>query len=80
MEKVKPVTKNMFICLYTSPFVHGTSQARITEVGCHFLLHRIFPTQGSNSGLLHLQADSILLSHQGSPITKNKFMCIYVRI
>ena len=31
----------------------------------------IFPTQGSNPGLLHLllwQADSLPLSHQGSPV------------
>ena len=27
----------------------------------------IFPDQGSNAGLLHLQANSLLLSHQGSP-------------
>ena len=31
MEKVKPVTKNMFICIYTGPSVYGTSQARILE-------------------------------------------------
>ena len=33
-----------------------------TGVGCHLLLQRIFPTQGSNSGLfylLHWQADSL---------------------
>ena len=28
-----------------------------TEVGCHFLLQRIIPTQGSNPCLLHWQAD-----------------------
>ena len=33
--------------------VHGISQARITEVDCHFLLQGIFPTQGSNPHLLH---------------------------
>ena len=27
-----------------------------TGVGCHFLLQGIFPTQGSNPGLLHQQA------------------------
>ena len=32
--------------------VHGILQARI-GVDCHFLLQRIFPTQGSNPGLLH---------------------------
>ena len=29
-----------------------------TGVGCHFLLQGIFPTQGSNPGLLHYQVDS----------------------
>ena len=29
--------------------------------------HGIFPDQGSNSCLLHWQADSLPLSHQGSP-------------
>ena len=38
-----------------------------TKVGCHFLLQGIFPTQGSNSRLLHWQADSLPLSHLGSP-------------
>ena len=38
-----------------------------TGVGCHFLLQGIFPTQGSNPGLLLWQADSLLLSHLGSP-------------
>ena len=37
-----------------------------TGVGCHFLLQEIFLTQGSNLHLLHLQADSLLLSYQGS--------------
>ena len=37
-----------------------------TGVGCHFLLQGIFPTQGSNPGLLHLlqrQEDSLPLHH-----------------
>ena len=38
-----------------------------TEIGCHFLLQVIFPTQGSNLCLLHWQADSVPLSHHGSP-------------
>ena len=33
-------------------------------VGCHFLLQGIFPTQGSNSCLLHWQLDSLPLSHR----------------
>ena len=37
-----------------------------TVEGCCFLLHRIFPTQGSNLHPLHLhwQADSLPLRHQ----------------
>ena len=39
-----------------------------TGVGYHFLLQRIFPTQGSNPCLLHWQVDSLPLSHLGSPL------------
>ena len=49
--------------------LHGDSPGKNTGVGCHFLLWRIFPTQGSNPhllGLLHWQVDSYSLSHQGS--------------
>ena len=38
-----------------------------TGGGCRFLLWCIFPTQGSNPHLMHWQADSLSLSHQGSP-------------
>ena len=38
-----------------------------TRVGCHFLLQRIFPTQGSNPGLLHCRWILYCLRHQGSP-------------
>ena len=37
-----------------------------TGVGCHFLLREIFLAQGLNQHLLHLQADYLLLSYQGS--------------
>ena len=46
--------------------VHGVFQAKNTAVGGHFLLQGIFPTQGWNLHLLHWQADSLPLSHQGS--------------
>ena len=36
-------------------------------MGCYFLLQGIFPTQGSNPCFLHLQEDSLPLSHHGSP-------------
>jgi len=38
-----------------------------TGVGCHFLLQGIFPTQGSNPGLLHWRQTLYHLSYQGSP-------------
>ena len=48
-----------------------------TGVGCHFLLQRIFATQGWNSCLLHWQAASLPLSHQSCPTTIN-FMESYI--
>ena len=47
--------------------VHGDSLSKNTRVGCHALLQRIFPTQGSNPGLRHYRQISYCLSHQGSP-------------
>ena len=59
-----------------SLWLHGLSPTRLlhpwnflgksTGVGCHFLFQRIFPTQGSNLGLLHCRQTLYHLSHQGS--------------
>ena len=38
-----------------------------TRVGFRFLLQGIFPTQGSNPGLLHCRQIPYHLSHQGNP-------------
>ena len=53
---------------------HGLQTARLlcpwnspgknSGVGCHFLLQRIFPTQGSNPGLPHCRQTLYHLSHQ----------------
>ena len=40
-----------------------------TGGGCHFLLQGIFPTQGSNAGLLHCRQTRYQLSHQGNQIS-----------
>ena len=40
--------------------------SKITGVGFNFLLQGIFPTQGSNPGLLHCRQMLYRLSHQGS--------------
>ena len=39
-----------------------------TGVGCHFQLQGIFLTQGWNPPVLHLQEDSLSLSHLWSPV------------
>ena len=44
--------------------VHEDSPGKSTGVGCHALLQGIFPTQGSNPGLLRILYH---LSHQGRP-------------
>ena len=52
-----------------SSSVHGILQARILEsVSSHSLLQGIFPTQGSNPGLLHCRQILYHLRHQGSPL------------
>ena len=48
--------------------VHGIFPGKNTRVGCHFLLHGIFPTQGSNEHLLcllHWQEGSLPLVPPG---------------
>ena len=45
---------------------NGDFPGRNTGVGCYALLQEIFPTQGSNSGLLHCRLILYHLSHQGS--------------
>ena len=47
------------LCLWDFP-------SKSTGVGCHFLLQRIFPTQGLNLGLPHCRQMLYHLRHQGS--------------
>ena len=53
--------------VHQAPLCPWDSPGRNTGVGCHVLLPGIFPTQGSNPGLLHRQADALALSHLGNP-------------
>ena len=48
---------------YQPPLCMGFSRSRFTGAGCLFLFEGIILTQGS---YLHLQADSLLLTHLGS--------------
>ena len=54
-------------CSLQGSSVHGIFQARLLEWLAIILLQGIFLTQGSNLHLLHWQADSLPLSHLGSP-------------
>ena len=60
---------------HQDPLSMGFFSGKNTGVGCHFFLQGIFPTQGSNSGLLHCRWILYLLSQQRSPartLTRNK--------
>ena len=45
----------------------GDFPGKDIRVVCHFLLQGMFPTQGSNPGLLHYRKILYLLSYHGSP-------------
>ena len=58
---------NPMDCSPPGSSVHEDSPGKNTRVGCHALLQGIFPTQGSNPGLLLYRQILYCLSHQGSP-------------
>ena len=62
-----PTLCNPMDCSSPGSSVHGDSLGNNAEVGCYALLQGIFPTQGSNPGLLHCRQILYHLSHQGSP-------------
>ena len=61
---------NPMNCSSPGSSVRGILQAR--NLDCHALLHRIFPTQGSNPGLLHCRHILYYLSHQRSPLSPQR--------
>ena len=54
-------------CSPPGSLVHGDSPGKNIGLGCHALLQGIFPTQGSNTDLLHCRWILYHLSYQGSP-------------
>ena len=58
---------------------HGDSPGKDTGVGCHALFQGIFPTEGSNPGLLHCGQILYQLSHQGSPRILEWVACPFSR-
>ena len=65
--KVKVVQSCLPLCNPMGYTVHGILQARILEWVSLSLFQEIFPTQGSNPGLLHCRRLLYQLSHQISP-------------
>ena len=62
-----PTLCNPMDCSLPGFSVHGNSPGKNTRVGFQLLLQGIFPTQGSNLGLLHWQADALPLVPAGKP-------------
>ena len=54
-------------CNQLDPSAHEDFPDKNTGVSCRFLLQGIFPTQVASPVAPALQADSLLLSHQGRP-------------
>ena len=60
---VAKLCSTLFLCPWDSP-------GKNTGVGCRFFLQGIFPTQGSNLSLLHLQEDSYHWASREAPLLK----------
>ena len=63
-----PTLCNPMDCSLPGSSVRGDYPGKNTGVGGHALLQGIFPTQGSDPGLLHRRRLLYHLSHQESPI------------
>ena len=61
-----PILCDPMDCSLPGSSVHGVLQANNTGLGCQYLLQGIFPTQGSNPGLLHCRQILYCQNHQGS--------------
>ena len=55
-------------CSLPGSFVHRDYPGKYTGMGCHALLQGIFPTQGSNPGLLHYRRILHCLIQQGKDL------------
>ena len=56
----RPTLCNPMDCSLPGSSIHPWDfPGKSTGVGCHFLLQRIFPTQGSNPGLPHCKQDAL---------------------
>ena len=65
MLQLSPTLCDPMDCSPPGSSVHGDSPGKNIRVGCHSLVQRIFPVQGSNPGSPALQADSLPPNHLG---------------
>ena len=65
-KAINPLWYESLSCVWLF-VIHGNCLGQNTGVGSRSLLQEIFPTQGSNLGLLHCGQILYQLSHQGSP-------------
>ena len=68
------------VCSLPGSSVHGISQERILELGCHFLLQEIFLVWELNLCLLHWQANSLPLNHQRSSPVSPMLLVVIVMV
>ena len=69
--KVKVAQSCPILCDPMKLYSPWNSPGQSTGVGSLSLLQGVFPTQGSNPGLLHCRQILYQLSHKGSPVIKN---------
>ena len=67
ISEVKVTQSCLTLCDPMDYTVHEIRQVRILELGNLSLLQGMFPTQGSNPGLLHCRRILYHLSHKGRP-------------
>ena len=64
VAQLSPTLRDLMSCSPPGSSVHGDSPGKNSGVGCHALLQGIFPTQGSNPGLLNCRWILYCLSQQ----------------
>ena len=66
VAKLRPTLVTAWTAAWQAPLFMGFP-GKNTEMGCHFLLQGIFPTQELNPGILHGRKSLYQLSYEGSP-------------
>ena len=70
---LRPVNPGLFLTPWNRLYSPWNSPGQNTRVGSLSHFQGIFPTQGSNPGLLYYRWILYCLSHQGSPLSYSKY-------